>query len=222
MGKEIGAGKSSTFSSLRAGDVTEGNYSEFEKDGTLIAKGDATAWDEISQSFVGFNLFTVAGRVDYNYSELTLDYATNARYPEEPIGMVIQMLHARKAGSDISPHIHWIQNSDNCPNILVEYRWYNNGEAVPTVWTKIALTDEDNVFPFVVPNTQQISKIVLPEGLGFNKTLSSTFDIKIYRDTANTSGLFAGVDTYVGLWSAKYFDIHMEIDMFGSRQEFVK
>lgn len=208
---------------LQVGDIGNGNYSEFEDDGTLVANGEATTWDEVSQSFVGANIFTVAGRVDYNFTELTLDFAGNARYPEEPVGIVIQALHARKAGSDIRPHIHWIQTSANQPNILIAYRFYNNGEAVPSSWTLKALTASDNKFTYPGSgNIQQITEFNLAAGTFASMGLSFTFECKIYRDSANTSGLFSGIDTYSGVWSAKYYDIHYEKDMIGSREEFVK
>ena len=217
----IGISKHPIFLTSKTGDTLNGDYFEIEPDGTWINKGDGTAWDEVSQSFVGANIFTVAGRVDYNFTELTLDFATNARYPEEPVGIVIQSLHARKDNSDIRPHIHWMQNSDANPNILVQYRMYNNGD-VPPAWTLKALTPSDNKFPFSSIGQQQITEFNLSAGHGASLGLSFTIDVKIYRDSANTSGLFTGVDTYVGAWNAKYYDIHFEKDMNGSRQEFVK
>lgn len=221
--KQVGVPNKTVLSRLKAGDVSAGNYLEIEPDGTVIAKGDGTVWDEILQTLVGLNLYTVAGRVDYNFSELTVDFATNARYPEEPIGMVSQMMHSRKAGSDIRPHVHWIQTSDANPNILIEYRWYNNGEPVSASWTKVALTPANNLYDYDDSGAmQQITQMPLPGDLGLTKGLSSTFDVKIYRDTANTSTLFAESDTYVGLWNAKYFDIHIEKDMNGSHQEYIK
>ena len=210
-----------SFLSAKIGDVLGGNYFEVEPDGTDVRHGDATVWDEISKSFVGSNIFTVAGRVDYNFAELTLDFATNARYPEEPVGIVSQILHARKPDSDIRPHIHWMQNSDANPNILIEYRMYNTN-AVPSAWILKALTPTDNVFSFGGVGAQQITELNLPAGHGVGLDLSFTIDVKFYRDSVNTSGLFAGADTYTGVWNAKYYDIHIEKDMDGSRQEFVK
>lgn len=206
---------------LKAGDVYGNNYFEIETDGTDIRLGNATAWDESSQSFVGSNLFTVAGRVDYNFTELTVDYSTNARYPEEPVGVVIQALHGRKKDSDIRPHLHWIQNSNNNPNILIEYRWINNG-GVASAWTLKALTASDNKFAWTGIGMQQITEFNLPNGHGTGKELSATFEVKIYRDTTNTSTLFAGADSYSGNWNVKYYDIHFEKDMIGSREEFIK
>lgn len=209
--------------SLKVGDVAGGDYFEIETDGTDVRKGDATTWDEISQSAIAANLFSVAGRIDYNYTELTIDFSDSARYPNEPLGVVIQSPHAREAGSDVRPHIHWIQNSSDMPNILVAYRLYNNNQAVPGSWTLKALKATDNAFTYPGSgNIQQITSFNLPSGTFANMGLSFTFDCKIYRDTANASTLFAGADGYSGNWSLKYYDIHFEKDMTGSRQEFIK
>jgi len=208
------------FRKLFVGDST--NFFTVEDDGTDVRYGDATTWDEASQSFVGANIFTVAGRVDYNFTELTLDFANNARYPEEPVGIVIQAMHARKPASDIRPHLHWIQNQNATPNILVEYRFYNNGDSIPG-WTLKALTASDNLFTYPGSGSiQQITEFNLPVGTFAGMGLSFTFDCKFYRDTGNISTLFSGLDGYSGIWNAKYYDIHFEKDMTGSRQEFVK
>lgn len=210
-----------TFDTIKVGDVVGENDFEVEQDGTWFNKGEGTVWDEISQPFVGRNIFAVQGRVDYNYVDLTLDFNINARYPDEPVGIVTQIMHARKIDSDIRPHIHWMQNSDNNPNILVEYRMYNINE-VPPAWTLKALTPSDNKFPFVSAGQQQLTELNLPAGHGVGLGLSFTIDIKIYRDSQNQSALFAAADSYSGIWSAKYYDIHVERDMNGSREEFIK
>jgi hypothetical protein len=213
--------KNPIFNTSKTGDVPGGDYLEVELDGTWVNHGEGTTWDEVSKSFVGNSLFSPAGRVDYNFTELTLDYATNARYPDEPVGVVNQILHARKTDSDIRPHIHWMQNSNNNPNILVEYRMYNVND-VPPAWTLKALTASDNKFSFNGIGSQQITEFNLPAGNGVGLGLSFTIDVKIYRDSANTSGLFSGSDTYAGVWNAKYYDVHLEMDMRGSRLEFTK
>lgn len=210
------------FVTLKTGDIAGGNYLEVQEDGTDVRVGNATQWDEISQSVVGKNLYVNAGRIDYNYDDLTVDFSSNARYPNENIGVVSQMLHARKVDSDIYPHIHWIQEDAGLPNILVEYRWYGNGEPVTATWTQVALTSADNVFVYSGGVMQQITRIILPVGSGIDKGLSSTFEVKIYRDNSNSSGLFSGADSYPTIFKVKYYDIHIEKDTIGSREEFVK
>lgn len=226
MGEFIGPGMPGSggdanpvFSTLKVG--ASPDSFEVEPDGTWINKGEGTVWDEISQPFVGANIYEVAGRVDYNYTELTLDFGGNARYPDEPVGIVTQLSHARRIDSDIRPHIHWMQDYAQQPNILIEYRMYNIND-VPPAWTLKALTVDDNKFPYAGAGSQQLTEFNLPEGHGVGLGLSFTIDVKIYRDSLNTSGLFSGIDIYPGAWRAKYFDIHLERDMNGSREEFVK
>ena len=179
-------------------------------------------WDEISTSVVGSNIFTVVGRIDYDYDELEIAYSTTARYPNEFVGNVAQFRHRRKDLSEIRPHIHWKQNSAGNPNILVAYRSHNNGETIPTTWTLKALTSSDNKFTYVSPGLAQITEFNLPAAVGESIGLSGTFECKIYRDSLNTSGLFSGADSYSGDFQLKYYDIHYQIDQDGSRQEFTK
>lgn len=198
------------------------NATKFELDGTMVSEGEATTWDEVSNSLIGNRIDVSQGRIDYNFDELTIDFAENARYPEEPIAVVSQMQHARKLNTEIRPHLHWIQNQNVMPNILIEYRASNNGAQVPITFTQKALTSTDNVFTYTSGEIQQITEFNLPSSIGEGLNLSGTFECRIYRDSANTSGLFAGADAYSGLLSVKYFDIHMIKDMNGSREEFVK
>jgi len=191
-----------------------------DSEGVWRNTGEGTTWDEISQPFIGEKLTSPSSNIRQNSAEITMDFETSARYPADYVSAVIQTPHARKEGSDYKPHFHWVQTQDAIPNILIEYRAYNNGEAVPSVWTLKALTR--NVFTYTSGNILQITPFDLPEGFASLLTLSSTFDCRIYRDVTNVSGLFAGADTYSGDWMVKYYDIHFERDMNGSNEEFVK
>lgn len=210
-----------SFSTSKTGNVSGGNFFEIEADGTDVRNGDATVWDDQRYPATAQNLDVSGGRIDFNYSTLTIDYQANARFPNEPLGIVAQLSHARKPDSDIFPHIHWVQNQNNFPNLMIEYRWFNNG-AAPGSFTQLALSAANSVFTYVSGDLAQITSIPLPGGFGTGKALSSFFEVKIYRDNNNNSGLFAGSDPYSGVFLLKEFDIHIEKDMDGSRQEFIK
>lgn len=207
--------------SFQIGQEFNGNATEFEPDGTMIAKGEATAWDEVSNSAVGRNIFTSVGRIDYDYDDLVVNFTPTARYPDEFMGVVSQMLHSRAAATRIRPHLHWIQNSNNNPNILIEYRTQDNGQ-LASAWELKALSSSDNAFPWTSIGMQQITNFNIPNAVGEGLGLSGTFECKIYRDSQNSSGLFAGPDSYSGDFSVKYYDIHFIKDMLGSRDEFIK
>lgn len=180
-----------------------------------------TRWDERSQPIFAARLDTGSGRIDYNYDELTVDFQDNARYPEEPAPIVLQSTHLWKIGGGVRPHIHWIQNQAAMPNLLVEYRFYNNGGS-PGAFSLKALTAANNKFAYPGSGSiQQITNLDLGDIFG-SMGLSFTFDCKIYRDSANASLLFSGADSYAGNLSLKYYDIHFEVDDMGSREEFVK
>jgi len=182
------------------------------------AQGPQHRWDDLRFPFTGNRIDVSSGRVDYDYTECTVDFQTNARYPNEPVCMIAQMPHHKLFGSSVQPHLHWIQQSAVFPNWLLAYRWYNNGSTVPGTFTLAAYTT--HAFVWSAGNLLQITKfpaIAAPGG----EDVSSILDLIIYRDSANTSTLFAGADTY-GIAKAKEFDLHYQIDDRGSRQEYVK
>lgn len=205
---------------LRFGNVIGGNYLEIELDGTEVSKGDASTYDDLSFPAIAQNLDVSSGRIDYDYTEQTIDFRDNARYPNEVLSITYQMRHTRKNDSNLFPHIHWFQNQNAFPNLLCEYRWYNNGDLVPSSFTQVILSSADNIFPYTSGVLFQITQIAAINGVG--KGLSSNIDIKLYRDSNNNSGLFTGPDSYSGDFKLKQLDLHFEQDMKGSRQPYVK
>jgi len=177
-----------------------------------------SAWDDLRSPATGARIDTTTGRLDYNFTECGIEFAENARYPEEPLCIIQQMSHSKKLGTPVSPHIHWVQNSAEEPNWLIAYRVYSYGETVPAF--QLAKF-EKTIFAYTGGDLAQITtfpEIECPD----DEMLSLELDVILYRDSANTSGLFDGPDTYVGPVLYKEFDIHFEIDGFGSTYEFKK
>jgi len=125
----------------------------------------------------------------------------------EIVYMIGQMTHAWKEGTSIYPHIHYIQTSASIPVFKLSYRWYNNGDTVPSYTT---ITSTTLAFAYTSGSILQILKF--PVIVGTGKTLSSILDMKVYRDDNVVSGDVLG----------KEFDIHFEINAPGSRQEYIK
>jgi len=200
------------------GDIEAGNKTVFENDGTLRFDGDSTVWDDLKESAIARNLDTTSGRIDYNFAEATVDFADNARYAAtEQLTLAMQMSHSYKHGSNMEPHVHWIQNQDKIPNWLMEYRVLLNGEAATPTFLKAICSEQ--IFTYTSGTILQICEFPLIPGVS---SLSFSVDVKIYRDTGNTSLLFSGVDDYVGPAALKFFDIHYIKDTIGSREEFIK
>lgn len=175
-------------------------------------------WDDFRTPAIEQALDSSSGRIDYDFTEIGVGFQANARYPDEPLVHLVQMPHEWQEGSTIKPHIHWVQNSANFPNWLMEYRKYNNGELVPGSF--VQSTVESHIFTWSSGNLLQISNF--PEIEMSDMVLSCFVDVKIYRDSANASGLFAGADPYSGVALLKEYDIHHLVDSFGSTLEFIK
>ena len=175
-------------------------------------------WDDLRFPATGQNVDTNGGKLDFDYTNCGVNFAATSKYPNDPFCAVVQFPHAKKLGTEVRPHLHFEQSNAEVPNWLIEWRWVSNGEMRAT-YQKAAYSHAS--FTYVSGNLQQIvafPPIAAPE---IEKT-SSVMDVRIFRDSNNTSGLFDGADPYTGEALLKEFDIHYLLDAFGSRQEFTK
>lgn len=150
-------------------------------------------------------------------------FANNCVSADDYVIINVQLNHDRKLGTELRPHLHWLQTSAIHPNWLLEYRWVKNGQVLPSTWTP--LTIDTAVFPYEYEEgseetIMQISKcdaIAAPEG----DDVSDILQFKLSRDTGNVSTLFTDVDQ-TGNALAVMFDIHVQVNEGGSRQEYEK
>jgi hypothetical protein len=199
---------------------TPPNYSEFESDGTMVAYGNATCWRDELQSLVGARLESPASDIVQNNAEGSLTFESGARYPTDYVITNHQLNHDWLPGSVIEPHLHWWQERTEVANWLIGYRWQKQGAAKTTTWTNVAWVE--NIFTWVSGTLNQITDfgpITPPVGYG---QVSDIVQFRIYRDVTNVSTLFAGSEATPANIDAVNFDTHIEVNMLGSRQEYVK
>lgn len=181
-------------------------------------------WSDLRFPANAENLLNPAGRIDFDTSELTVDFQNNTTLDDDFFG-VGQMPHEWKLESSIRPHIHFFQVASSTPNWLLEIRIYKNGSIVPASFQRFVANQI--VYNYTSGVLAQIASMDLVDMtssgvFGAIDAVSSIIDFKIYRDTNNDSGLFAGTDQQAGDAKLKEFDIHYQIDSAGSRQEFIK
>lgn len=187
---------------------------EIERFGTV-----EDVWDDRRFPSIANRLDSASTRYDYDLTDLGVNFHSDARNPNEMLGNVAQMPLAWREGSIVRPRLHWLQNQAAVPNWLMEYRIYNNGVLVPAVFTSVIT----GTIAFTYPGSGMITQISsFPEIDMTGLTLLSFIDCKIYRDTGNTSGLFAGADPVATDVTLKEFDIRYQLDGRGSLQEFIK
>ena len=178
-------------------------------------------WEDEVKDAVSSVRLNPGARLVLNTAELTLDYNANARYTgtginEEFLGFTYQMKHRWAQDSEVEFHIHWFQNANNTPNWLIAWRTIANG-FVASAWTLAIWTA--NVFAYTAGNMMQYTEFA---GVTPTIGLSGFFEVKLWRDTANVSGLFGGADPYAGAASLKEGALHYQIDSLGSWQEGAK
>lgn len=167
-----------------------------------ITYGDSF-WDDLTtsaaQAKIGAN-----SKPPYNYDSLTLVWEatdTTTNY----LVFNYQLPHRWKAGTNVSPHVHYTQKSasDTCEWFIILYKWTDLGENQASSWTRLHSTNQ-TYFAYSSGAMHQLADF--PDIAGSGHTESSILDIKLYcwADAA---------------LSMKQFDIHFEIDKPGSDNE---
>lgn len=186
---------------------------------------DPPQWDDISASLIASRLDTVSGRLEYDFFNSGVSFKSTARYPDEPVVISLQMFHAMKtgAGAVLRPHIHWLQQQADIPNFMIGVKLINWGETTTfeTDFSNYTLhTPTGNAFTYTAGVLAQIT--MFPEIDISSLGLSGTVNIALFRDSANTSTLFAGVDPVATDVTVVYTDAHTQFNSLGSREEYVK
>lgn len=192
------------------GNVGSGNFSQFEEDGTLVANGDATVFDDI---FIGFSGARVpaANQPSWttfvgNLNQYTFDVNDYLELSATEIE------HSYKEGSDIEIHIHWATNgtdvSDRTVKWEVEYSIANMITGAFSSSTVVSV--EDTIPAGTADRTHFYTNISEITGTGFK--IGANFIARVRRIAS--SGTEPSSDPF-GLM----LGLHVEKDTIGSRQE---
>ena len=101
----------------KIGDISGGNYTEFEADGTMVAIGDATCWDDIALGSGALGAGASApDLININNSGIYLYGFAGAATIEQLYGS-FEVPHNYKEGTDLIPHIHWLTTTTNTGNV---------------------------------------------------------------------------------------------------------
>lgn len=198
----VGIGLNNPQGFLHIGDSVNGTY--FEEDGTLVMIGDATVWEDLRFPATRIRQGATQ-KPDFDTDNVGLLFPQND--PAEIAYIIAQMPHSKLIGSDIEPHVHYIQTSVSTPTFKMDYIWIDIGESTGT-WTTIS--SSTNIFTYTGGEIHQVMEF--PTIPGSDSGVSSILSIKLYRDDNNVAG-----DVLV-----KEFDIHFQKNTLGSRTEYSK
>jgi hypothetical protein len=199
----------------KIGDVTNGNDTKIEADGTLVFEGAAEVWDDLRVS------------LDKGSSSASLEYVWGSAGPQiwyfrnndglEAMSFVVQIPHSWKEGTIIYPHIHWLPKASESGNVEwnLDYSWQNYDSTTPLVFSTYSTSTVTVAGPFTA-NTHRITSLASGGLDGADKKISSILICKIWRNSIRTA------DTYADDAGLLSLDFHYQIDTVGSRAQYVK
>jgi len=199
-------------------DITSPAMYLSQVDGSILFFGDETTqWDDLGGDAI--DLQQSGPGVSTNLPENQVEFLKTSNLSDYLVKGV-QLSHAWKLGSTIYPHIHWHQTTNATPNFLLQYRWQQTGGAKVTAWTGLACNVP--AVTYVSGTIHNIAKPAAGIAAPAGADLSDIIQFRILRDNANTSTVFAGADPVNATAAVLSFDVHIEKDSVGSRQEYIK
>jgi hypothetical protein len=194
---------------------SETSYSYFESDGTLVAYGNATTWDDIRILPGSFDRPGISdpAMVPYVFSGTTTYLWEFGK--DDIASFTLQMPHGH-AGTSIYAHVHWTPGNRG------------NEESGATVGWKVDWTWADKNGAFGAMQTADLQDVcdgtdhkhqISPEviiGSGAGKGLSSMILCNIKRTDTGTDDAWASASSGE-LPFLLEIDFHYEINTFGSR-----
>lgn len=216
--KQLSAGSSST------------NYVTIGGDGTVILNGSATTFNDLvvpvysarnsSSTTPAWTVFAAPGFYTYEYTAADNDV-------DKELFFNVQLPHDYKEGSTIFPHVHWSSTSalgTTRPVWRFQYQWVNlNGNysadfSANLLTGYLVVQSGGGVESSPANLTDTRRSMITPLGSisGTGKTVSSMLLIRLTRFTTDAN------DTFTGGAFILSFDLHYEIDSFGSSTEYAK
>lgn len=202
-------GVRTTFIINTFGDEPNGNYSEFETDGSYHMLGDATVWNDVNIG--GLTLKGPASRLP-TLTEISdntgagTDIFTYGFDTNEEADGILEVPHSYKEGSDFHFHIHWSGN--DAPSGTDYVRWEltyfisASGETIPPVTVQEVETAYDTQY-------ERVNSDITIDGTDISMGDQFCFKLKRISSVGSPYSALALIQT-VG--------IHFEEDTIGSRQ----
>ena len=209
------------------GGTTGANSLAISDNGFVTLNGSATTWTDMVVPVTAVKLgstnsptFVVMKNNGTSRGVWTFTFGDFGSGSEQEVFFSIQMPHNWKEGSTIYPHVHWSPQSAVAGSVVwgFEYSMVNYNQAAPIIFptttlvttttAAVTVTDIDKhfiaAFTAITPSATQ-------------DKISSIIMCRLWRNSANN------LDTYDGGNAALLsFDIHYEIDSFGSNDQYVK
>lgn len=185
---------------------------QFEADGTLVFTSAATVWRDLLPTAVYTPTGVQSPNITVYPGATTLKCQEFPNAGAEEFNPTYQLPHEWLEGSTVYPHLHIAIPNDGTGgtiNFQMVYQWANVAQTGVVSEVTINSTTITRTANQGISHNHIVS---FPAIVGTGKTLSSCISCRVVRST----GTFTP-----SVW-LKSADVHVECDMLGSRQEFIK
>ena len=200
-----------------------GNYLKLKSSGRFEAYDDTTqyhlSWDDLKSPATTINPPGAASDPD---RETTTGLLLFGAASTELVYLLLQMPHAWKEGSAISPHVHWTKTTSAAGDVAwnLKYQILPIGKVGPGSWTDAGIAsspvagtpDNDTAWEHLLTSWTDID---MNDGVS-DYSLSTCILFEVSRVGGNAA------DTYGADARLLEFDVHYQIDSLGSEEEFSK
>lgn len=189
-----------------------------EPDGTVIATGEATTWNDLSIFPDATGKGGTAPIWTLFQGPLYLWNFTNGATKE--VFFCVQLPHSYKEGSDLLPHVHWttfdaIANNTNKVEWVLDYSIAKIGSIISPQTTLMGNQIIPSITTFAAQQ-QYITSLGTIPGTGLE--ISVILVCRLSRNATGTST----TDTFADDAGLLSIDFHYEMDTNGSRNVFAK
>lgn len=182
------------------------SYSEFESDGTLVFRGDATVWEDLNFNAVATAVGASAPSIiSYSTSNIKM-VALDGGAINEELNASVETPHATKAGSSITAHVHWCPTTTGTGNVefLLDYYLIRTGTVLTSGTASVIDSSTGAAWAEKRLNITTISSTGIGQG--------TQCLFRLYRVPGSSNDTY-GADAGIFTWG-----FHYEIDTVGSRQ----
>jgi hypothetical protein len=186
--------------------------------GEITFIGSATRWDDLR---IEPNARTTGAKAPtfatYKTTLYLYDFDNAAAGSEKEIFFTVQLPHAWKEGSTIYPHVHWVNRTAGTAGHVVRWGLEWTKAKIATVF---GATTTQYGTTIVASGDITVADSHLITSLGSitmtGDTVSTVLICRLFRNSSDSA------DTYTGTAGLLYIDFHIELDSFGSAQEYIK
>lgn len=194
---------------------------EVATDGSVRLRGAGTMWKDMISDLFGKRLNSTSGKVDYEWDENAIKFQSGGSIATaaDRVGGNSEINHEFKVGTGITfrPHMHWFQEvvsgAVEAFVFTAQYRLQRNDAEKTASWTTITAEagTADDIFDFTGEVDGTYNQITRFDDIVITCSISDTIQFRVAR-----------TDSVTGDVLVYFFDMHGEVDAFGSELEVTK